>query len=382
MMKADTTHLHFVQSIEPLQGGGLGRAAVELHQAFARAGTTSRLVTTCGGRAQAPDDPSITEFVRSGPSMVYHAPGLRRSAPALVGTSEVVHAHGLYTAVNWALGAAARKLERPLVYHVHGFFEPWILDRSKLRKRLVHVLFENANFEHARLWRALTSKEADQIRAQGITAPVVVAANGIDLSALDVRSEAIDGSAHARKSRRRMLFLARLHPKKGLGMLVPAWAKLGQAVKDWELVIAGPDELGHLAEVQALVRRHGLEERVRFTGSVTGAEKIALLRSADVFVLPSHSEGFSVAILEAMASRVPVAATYACNFPELENEAGGWLCEPDTDAVSMMLLRAVSCPDDELRERGQAARRLVETRFTWPSISKLVLDACAEHCRL
>ncbi len=381
MTSAATRHLHFVQSIEPLQGGGLGRAAVDLHHAFMQQGATSSLVSTHGGQPQAPDDISIREFRRAGPGMLYFSPDLRAASARLVEGADIVHAHGLYTMAHWMLGAAARRQNRALVYHAHGFLEPWILARSRARKRLVRWLFEDANFKHARLWRALTNKEADQIRAQGITAPVVVAANGIDLATLDAGSPGIASSPFARKTRRRMLFLARLHPKKGLGLLIPAWARARREARDWELVIAGPDELGHLAEVQALVRRHGLENDVSFTGAVTGPDKVALLRSADAFILPSHSEGFSVAILEAMASRVPVAATRACNFPELDSEGGGWLCDPDPDAVAKMLIQTLSTTDSERRDRGLAARRLVEQHYTWPSIARTILDACKTHCR-
>ncbi|MGH8021655.1 MAG: glycosyltransferase [Opitutaceae bacterium] len=381
MMPEPARHLHFVQSIEPLQGGGLGRAALELHHAFIQQAATSSLVATHGSEPQARNDLSVREFRRAGPAMLYFSPDLRAASAPLVQGADIVHAHGLYTMAHWMLGSAARRQDRALVYHVHGFFEPWILARSRARKRLVHGLFEDANFKHARLWRALTSKEAEQIRAQGITAPIVVAANGIDLAAFDATSEAIASSPFAVKSRRRMLFLARLHPKKGLGLLIPAWARVRQEARDWELVIAGPDELGHLAEAQSLVKTHELENEIRFTGAVTGADKLALLRSADAFILPSHSEGFSVAILEAMACRVPVAATHACNFPELDTEGGGWLCQAEPEAVTKMLIQTLSTSDSERRDRGLAARRLVEQRYTWPSIARTILDACATHCR-
>jgi len=377
MTAASMRHLHFVQSIEPLQGGGLGRAALDLHHAFLRHHEASHLVTTHGGQPQASDDATIREYRRSGPGMLYYSPGLRSAAGGLVNDARVVHGHGLYTAVNWMLGAEARRQRRQLVYHVHGFLEPWILARSTTRKRLVHLLFENANFRHASLWRALTTKEADQIRAQGIRAPVVVAANGIDLGTFDADDPAIAASPLAAKKRRRLLFLARLHPKKGLGLLVPAWARLKQENTGWELVIAGPDELSHRSEIEQMVRANRLEDSVHFTGAVTGADKIALLRSAEAFILPSHSEGFSVAILEAMACRVPVAATRACNFPELELEAGGWLCDTELESVITMLRQVLSCPDAERRDRGRAARRLVEQRYTWPFISRTILDACS-----
>ena len=90
-------------------------------------------------------------------------------------------AMGFYVGTNLILGGEARRQGKPLVYHAHGFFEPWILNRSRWKKQLAHWLFENANFRQVKLWRALTSKEASQIRAQGIKAPVVIVPNGLDL---------------------------------------------------------------------------------------------------------------------------------------------------------------------------------------------------------
>ncbi len=375
-MTSAASHLHFVQSVEPLEGGGLGRAAVDLHRSFRRAGADSRLVATHGGSPQFPGGEEIKEFRRTGPSKAYYAPGLRRDAGALVEPAAFVHAHGFYTAANWIVGRAARRLDRTLVAHVHGFFEPWILGRSRARKRLAHWLYEDANFRAARLWRALTTKEADQIRACGISAPIVVAPNGVDLEAFEAADPAVGRSSFAAPTRRRLLFLARLHPKKGLGLLVPAWAAATRERRDWELVVAGPDELGHRAEIETLATRLGLADSVRFVGTVGGADKVALLRSADAFILPSFSEGFSVAILEAMACGRPVAATHECNFPELASDGGGWLCPAEAGAMRRLVAEVLDTPRAELDQRGLTARRLIEERFTWPAISRILLDAC------
>lgn len=373
-------HLHFVQSIEPLQGGGLGRAALELHDSFRESGADSRLVATYSENPQAPDHDGVEEFKRKGISKFYYSPSLRRSAGGLAATADVLHAHGFYVGTNWMLGGAARRLNRSLVCHVHGFFEPWILDRSRSRKALVRLLFENANFRAARLWRALTNKEADQIRGQGITAPIVVAANGVHLRTYDEPGPEEKRSRWSQKSRPRMLFLGRLHPKKGIDLLIPAWVESDAAKQGWELIIAGPDENGHRAVIQRLIDENALGDSVSLPGTVTGADKVALLRSADGFVLPSYSEGFSVAILEAMACRVPVIATRTCNFPELASKGGGWLCDPELQSVTDALNDALAASESERADRGLAARRLVEERYTWRTIAQTITDACEQHC--
>ena len=373
-------HLHFVQSTEPLEGGGLGRAAWELSVAMVGLGLQSKLVTTCslGGD----DAVGKTAWVRRGPTKAFYAPGMWRESGRLVYEASVVHGHGFYVAPNWVLGREARRQGKPLVYHPHGMFEPWILARSRGKKCVAHLLFENANFRHVGMWRALTEKEAGQVRAQGITTPVIVCPNGIDLTVFDAVPELRHAKA-AGKRRRQLLFLARLHPKKGLPMLLKAWAGLPARLREgWEIVIAGPDELGHRAEVVAAANELDLRADVRFTGSVSGSEKLDVLATADAFVLPSFSEGFSVAILEALACRLPVIATYDCNFPDLATTGGGW-CVPSTEAgVRGALEELLRASDQERAQRGELGRGLVEQGYTWPHLALQLEAACKEHFKL
>jgi glycosyltransferase involved in cell wall biosynthesis len=365
-------HLHFVQSIEPLEGGGLGRAAVDLHRALAAAGEGSSLVTTCRG-VPPPVAGGVAQFPRSSPSKAYFSPTLWKAAVSLVSGCDVVHGHGFYTGVNWSLGRAARRTNRPLVYHPHGMLEPWILGRSRGKKALAHWLFESANFAHAGLWRALTDREASQIRVLGIKAPVVVAPNGIDVAAFDSPAPAIV------KERKVILFLGRIHPKKGLPLLLSAWSRATGFHASWEIVIAGPDEQGHRAQLEAQIGAEGIRNSVRFVGVVGGAAKVAWLQAADLFVLPSHSEGFSVAILESLASRTPVLATHACNFPEIESIGAGWLCDAEAGSLGRSLDAALSADDAERSQRGLAGRALVERDYTWSAIARKLIDATRAH---
>jgi len=366
-------HLHFVQSTEPLEGGGLGRAAWELSDAIRFSEESSVLVTT--GKESAQGGGSKI-FARKGPTPLFYAPLLWQAAAELVHESDVIHGHGFYVGTNWALGRAARQLGKPLVYHVHGIFEPWILARSRWKKRLVHWLFEDANMRHAALWRALTNKEADQIRQQGMNAPIIVCPNGINLDTFD-KVPALRSNLAGRKQKRSLLFLARLHPKKGLGLLLPAWAAVPKELrKDWQLMIAGPDELNHRTEMEALASQLDISGELQFIGPVSGEPKLQALAEADAFVLPSHSEGFSVAILEAMACQLPVLATHACNFPDLAKIGGGWCVDVSSEAIRQGLLAIFKASEIELKERGATARKLVEQSFTWPKIAKHITDAC------
>ena len=266
-----------------------------------------------------------------------------------------------------------------MVYHVHGIFEPWILGRSRAKKRAAHWLFENRNFRYASLWRALTGREVDQIRAVGISAPIVVAPNGVDLEELD--SPVPDSLQVGESGRRRLLFLGRIHPKKGFDVLLPAMASIGDVLDDWDLVIAGPDEGGYEAEVRSLIRTLGLEDRVELIGAVRGTEKLAVLRSADAFILPSHSEGFPVTVLEAMGSRLPVIVTRTSNIEGIEDRGAGIECDPTVASLEQALMRLSRTDGAELVAMGSRGRSWVEAEFTWSAITRTILDACRSELR-
>lgn len=414
-------HLHFVQSLEPLQGAGLGQAALSLHLAMRetkspRDEKTKRLAPSplplasnsvlLATRAADFDRtwPDVIQGVRKGPAKAYCAPELKRLAAKAVEQAEWFHGHGLYVWTNMWLGGEARKRGKPLVYHPHGFFDPWILRRSPGKKRLAHWLFEDKNIAHVRWWRALSNKEAEQIRAVvGSRATVHVIPNGVDLDEVDsfqfsVGSEGTEtrdrksevgdsetrhssqvtrhGAWTERKRPKRLLFLSRIHAKKGLDLLVPVWGKLTKEFPDWELLIVGPDEGGYQATVEMMIAESGCGETCWIHPAVSGAEKHALLRTADLFVLPSYSEGFPMAVLEAAAHRIPVVHTDECNFPELTAAGGAWECGPQLGSIERALRDALTAEDAERAERGLKGRALVERCYSWQHLAVQVRSLC------
>lgn len=378
-------HLHFTQALEPLRGGGMGLSTIALHLQFLQMGIDSTLCSTRGAAPQKPMK-SVLEFRRIKPEFLYYSPDLRNRARNLVASADVVHGHGLYVGTNFLLGAEARRQRRPLVYHTHGFFDPWILSRSRWKKRLVHWLFEDANIQHARLWRALTHKEADQIRAQGVKAPIAVVPVGLDVADFDIPFRPGDTIEtplipHLISQRPfRAVFISRLHPKKGLDLLLNAWAALAAERRDWELIIAGPDEGGYASVVDELIEHLSLTESVRRVGKISHESKVKLLKSSSLFVLPSYSEGFTSAILEAMAASLPVVATRECNFPELFRRGGGWDCDVTVDSLKSALSAALMAADTERRDRGAAGRQLLEREYTWETVCSRLIQACANYC--
>jgi poly(glycerol-phosphate) alpha-glucosyltransferase len=174
------------------------------------------------------------------------------------------------------------------------------------------------------------------------------------------------------EGRRVLLFLGRVHPKKGLAHLVDAWAAVARdrpGLREWILAVAGPDQLGHAAEIAARAAARGVAEDVRLVGPVHGASKESALAAASAFVLPSFSEGFSMAVLEAMAARLPVLVTRQCNL-DVEAFGGGLLAEPDAASVARQLHALLDLSDADRRAMGERGRREVEARYTWPRVAR------------
>ena len=227
----------------------------------------------------------------------------------------------------------------------------------------------------------MSKKEEQQIRDFGIEAPIVVLPNGVELPQDRETTDIEKLKEQFPKVRpKRLLFMARIHPKKGLDLLINSWASLpSQITNDWEIAIFGPDEGGHADQVSRWIEKANLQTSVRLMGTVSGEAKEAAFRSADLFVLPSYSEGFPMAVLEASSYGLPVIMTDECNFPELAQAGGAWECRPEVTSLGNALLEGLSCDDMERFQRGELGRRLVAAGYTWESVAQQLSQACEEY---
>ncbi len=292
-------------------------------------------------------------------------------------SSDVWHGHGLWHMPVHYMADIARKRGIPYLIAPVGMLEPWALGRSPWKKRVVARLYQNEDLRKANCLHALNMDEANHFRDYGLGNPIAVVPNGVELSALGERAgkEALLMEQFPKlKNRPIVLFLSRIHPKKGLLHLVEAWAQIRRDYPDWILLIAGPDEGGHQAQVEKGVAALDISDSVLFTGPLYENLKLAALSAADLFVLPSFSEGFSVAVLEAMACKLPVLITPGCNFAELQVAGAGFICEPTARGVERGLRRLMGMAPGGRLELGQKGRKLIEGNYTWDKLAGDMLD--------
>jgi poly(glycerol-phosphate) alpha-glucosyltransferase len=319
-----------------------------------------------------------------GPAAFGYSPELRSELSSCVARNTVLHVHGLWMYPGVVARSLSERAGAVRVVSPHGMLQPWALQNSRWKKRLAGWVFENRNLRTADCLHALCQSEADNLRHYGLRNPIAVIPNGVDTSAFQAPPErgVLEVRFPALRNRRWVLFLSRIHPKKGLPHLLRAWASvqhsqlstLNSQHGDWLLVIAGPDELGHEAEMKRLANELGLESSVLFTGPLHGADKLAALGRAGLLVLPSFSEGFSMAVLEGAASGLPVLLTPPCNFPELVRAGGAVEISPDTAGCVAGLRQLLGLADAERRAMGQRGKELVAASYTWPRLAQQMLS--------
>ena len=337
--------LHTVQSLHP-DSGGPARSVPGLAEAAAAAGATvtlwSPLIT--------PDSilPDGVNILRG------------ENVPDL-SSFDLIHDHGVWLPFNHRVARAARKANKPRIVSPRGMLEPWALNHSKGRKKLAWFFYQKKDLESASALHATAEAEAKQLRKLGFTQPIHVIPNGINLPHVHPLP-----NTHPT-----VVFLSRVHPKKGLLMWVEAWRNA--APNHWRMRVIGPDELNHTAEVRAAAVKAGIAHNWSFEGPLEGEEKLQALSSAEVFVLPTFSENFGIAIAEALALGTPVITTTGTPWEELKFHQCGWWVAPEVAALSEALRQAVASPD---RHRmGQRGRTWVREEFAWPGIGQRIFAA-------
>jgi glycosyltransferase involved in cell wall biosynthesis len=291
-------------------------------------------------------------------------PALRQYQP------DLIHSHGIWTYLSAASLRVHRNNRIPMIISPHGMLDAWALGYSRLRKRLVGHLFQDAQLKSAAVLHALTAAEARSIRAYGLKNPIVVIPNGVDLPRGTPGVAPWPPSSGSRD--RTLLFLSRVHPKKGLDVLLDAWAGFSRADgpgRNWRLIVAGWDEIGHEKVLRERVSTSELRTSVEFVGPLFGAKKAAAFAGADAFVLPSYSEGLPMSVLEAWSHGKPALISTACNLPEGKHSGASIEIEPTSESISAGLGRLASMSREDLKTMGQAGRRLVESRFNWDRVS-------------
>lgn len=280
---------------------------------------------------------------------------------------DIVHVHGLWMYASFAAIHWTERTGIACVVSPHGMLDQWALKNSALKKRIAGALYQRRQLDRSDCLHAVGDSEYRSIRAYGLSNPVCVIPNGVDPPAPGTQAPAWRAALPA--NAKVLLYLGRLHPKKGLPNLLRAWASAVPKAQPWHLVIAGWDDRGHRAELEASIRALGLCKQVHLVGPQFQRDKDATFQAADAFVLPSMSEGLPVSVLEAWSHGLPVLMTPQCNLPEGFAACAALRIEPNAANIALQLTRLLAMSRSEMRSVGDAGRRLVTERFAWPMLA-------------
>ncbi len=318
------------------------------------------------------DFPGCRMFPPAWPQRWFRGAGLTEALWRALPDHDIVHAHMLWDHPVWAAWRVARALHKPFIITPHGsLMETWRY-RSWHKRIYRHLLLDKILRTTACL-QVLSPWEAEACRQAGVTTPIRIIPNGLEATAFQPlgHREAALARWPLLAGKRVLLYLGRLWAEKGVGELVTAWAQLCRAdcTTDWHLVLAGPDYRGYRRQLVRQLTEEGIEDRVFLPGEVTGQAKADLLALGTGFVLPSHSEGLSSALLEAMAAGLPAVYTQGCHFPELAQQSGGIEVPCGVDGVREGLRDLLNRDETARRQMGDHARALAQRHFTMEQVA-------------
>jgi glycosyltransferase involved in cell wall biosynthesis len=283
---------------------------------------------------------------------------------------DLVHVHALFSYASSIGMRIARQAGVPYIVRPSGLLCRWSLQQSRLRKRLFLALLDRANLNGSAAIEFTSEQEQHEAADLKLTAPGFVMPYGLNLPVIIPGArDKLRERLHLPPDEPILLFLSRLHPKKGVQHLIPAAAAL--AGRRFTLVIAGSGDPAFEGELRHLASS-APPGRIRFVGFAAGEFKQELLQGADVFVLPSYSESFAIAVMEALAVGVPVVTTPGVPLSQLVQKFDlGWVCPPESASLAKVLFTALDAVGDAaaMQERAGRSRSLVAQNLTWPIIA-------------
>lgn len=280
---------------------------------------------------------------------------------------DIVHVNCCWMPACAAVQRIAQKHGYKVVLTPHGMLEPWIIKRHYwTRKVPALLLYQKAAVRKADCIQSTAESERDNLLKLGYNKNIKVVKLGIDADGIEMK--------RSWKKTRQILFLSRVHVKKGINFLIEAAVALRSKLQGYKILVAGEGDADYVAEMKRMIENNGLQDIVQLIGGVYGEEKWRLFQSSDFFVLPTHSENFGLAIAESLASGTPVITTVGTPWNDLnDTNSGAWI-EIGTQPLVETLRRFLALSDAELEAMGRNGRRLIEEKYSAHVMAKEMME--------
>lgn len=283
---------------------------------------------------------------------------------------DLVHVHGVWHPVcHWACKAAFKE-GIPYIIQPRGMLERWSLNFRKWKKKLALLIYQGRDLHNASAYLATAASERDSIIALVSSAIVKIIPNGVETPSEYQACLSSNISLGNDSTKRTLLFMSRIHPKKGIFELVRVWATLKPS--NWKLRIVGPDDGGYVSRLRVLIDNLGISDSVSLVGPVYDQARVVEYQQADLFVLPSYSENFGLVVAEALSYGLPVLTTKGTPWSLLEEHQCGWWIDTGEEALVNSLANILNLSDEELFPMRARAKGLA-VKFDWNNIARQTL---------
>ena len=272
----------------------------------------------------------------------------------------IIHGHGLWRMANIFPLLLRRTAPTKIVWSPRGMLSTWSWNHKAMRKRPFWHALQRPALDKVHCFHATAESEVEDIRRLGFHQPVALIPNGVD----------IPDHASSNERSKTVLFLSRIHEKKGLHLLIPVWREIASEFPAWNIQIAGRIDSAYGRRMVNLAEELNVP-RLKFIGETLGVEKTQLFVSARLFVLPTFSENFGMAIAEALAHAVPVITTVETPWREIDQRGCGWCIHPNENDLKRVLRVAMHCSDERLTEMGEAGRVWMNENYSWVAIARM-----------
>lgn len=287
----------------------------------------------------------------------------------LEGQYDLIHGQNLWDPFYHNMARITRKHGIPYIVTPRGCLEPWAYKGQgfirNMKKKIAMLLYQKNDLDKANCILATAEMEANNIRALGITAPIAVIPNGIDVSEYKCRS--LEEKANVKKQ---IVFLSRIHQKKGIEFLINAWENLKTSYPDWKVVIAGNGDEAYIKRLRSLILSKDMQDCVSIIPPVFGADKHKLYCESSLFVLPTYSENFGMVIAEAMSCGVPVITTTGTPWQELNEKHLGWCIELSLNNLMTTLSSAIDLGQECLFNMGQECSKYIFETYQYTEVAE------------
>lgn len=359
--------LHYITDID-LSSGGPSRSMPSMCIGLNKIGIN------CEVYAQKTENPNNQQLQKYGipvhlverPSNAFESFFTKRLIDGVDLTNCIAHIQNIWDPALHKVAEECQKKGVPYVISPRGMLEPWSLKQKRWKKNPALWAYQLGDLKKASCIHTTAISEMEHVRALGVECPIAVIPNGIKTSDYTEK----DYNA-PRKGKKRMLFLSRIHPKKGIDLLLKAWDILPKELTtQWELVIAGEGGSDYtLDDLKAMIAKDFAHLDVIVAGPQYGEAKTKIYQSADIFVLPTWSENFGMVIAEAMCCGVPVITTTGTPWTELKEKNLGWYIDLSVESLKDALIDAMNRSDDELHDMGKRSREHIINEYSIEAVA-------------